>query len=59
MQKTSICFGSNTQVVKDKIARKIGATVNGDFEIYLGLPTVIGKSKYNSLRGTKERVRIE
>lgn len=45
MLKTSICFSTNIRVeVRDKIVRVSGARISGDFEKYLDLPIVIGRS---------------
>lgn len=57
MQKTTICFSSNTKVgTREQIGKEIGARGNGAFEKYLGLPSVVGRSKYNSFRSIKERI---
>lgn len=34
----------------------MGARVSGDLEKYLGLPTILGRSKYASFKCIKERV---
>lgn len=38
------------------ILRRSGKRESGDLEKYLGLPTMVGRSKYNSFRGVKERI---
>ncbi|XP_042942879.1 uncharacterized protein LOC122277062 [Carya illinoinensis] len=55
--KTSIFFSSNTKTEdkRDVLAAR-GATVRGNFERYLGLPTMIGRSKYNTFKCIKESV---
>ncbi|XP_040994374.1 uncharacterized protein LOC121240922 [Juglans microcarpa x Juglans regia] len=56
-EKTSVFFSSNTSVADmDLILREWGSMVQGSYEKYLGLPTMAGKSKYNTFRGLKERV---
>ncbi|XP_041011373.1 uncharacterized protein LOC121255161 [Juglans microcarpa x Juglans regia] len=41
---------------RNLILREWGSLVQGSYEKYLGLPTMVGKSKYNTFRGLKERV---
>ncbi|XP_040987780.1 uncharacterized protein LOC121235499 [Juglans microcarpa x Juglans regia] len=49
--------GSNTKEVdKRLILEGGGAVLRGNYENYLGLPTVVGSSKYNAFRGIKEKV---
>ncbi|XP_042969200.1 uncharacterized protein LOC122301912 [Carya illinoinensis] len=55
--KTSIFFSTNTKEnVKSEIYKEAGSYICDRHEKYLGLPTIIGRSKYNTLRGLKERV---
>lgn len=57
MGKTSIFFSNNTSSdVKKQILMKLGSKSSRDVEKYLGLPTLVGESKYNTLRGLKEKV---
>ncbi|XP_035544636.1 uncharacterized protein LOC118348020 [Juglans regia] len=56
-EKTAVFFSSNTSVeVKRKILVEGGAIVQGSYDKYLGLPTMVGRSKYNTFRSLKERV---
>lgn len=34
----------------------VGAMSNGYCEKYLGLPSMVGRSKYNTIGGMKERI---
>ncbi|KAF5443039.1 hypothetical protein F2P56_035634 [Juglans regia] len=55
--KTSVFFSSNSRGEdKEKIMELGGAVIKGSYEKYLGLPPVVGKSKYNTFRSIKERV---
>lgn len=38
------------------IIRRLGARVSGDLEKYQGLSKVVGRFKYNSFTGVKERI---
>lgn len=54
---TSIFFSSNTRPEdKSQILNAAGALVCGNYEKYFGLPTILDKSRYNSVRCMKERV---
>ncbi|XP_041009440.1 uncharacterized protein LOC121253499 [Juglans microcarpa x Juglans regia] len=56
-EKTTVFFSSNSRAEeKRKILVLGGSVMKGSYEKYLGLPPVIGKSKYNTFRGIKERV---
>ncbi|XP_042950104.1 uncharacterized protein LOC122282219 [Carya illinoinensis] len=56
-QKTSIFFSTNTKEnVKSEIYKEAGSYICDRYEKYLGLPAIVGRSKYNALRGLKERV---
>ncbi|XP_040987705.1 uncharacterized protein LOC121235427 [Juglans microcarpa x Juglans regia] len=55
--KTAVFFSSNTKEVdKRLILEEGGAVLRGNYENYLGLPVVVGRSKYNAFRGIKEKV---
>ncbi|XP_035546588.1 uncharacterized protein LOC118348634 [Juglans regia] len=55
--KTAVFFSSNTKEVdKRLILEGGGAVLRGNYENYLGLPAVVGSSKYNAFRGIKEKV---
>lgn len=57
MQKTNIFFSKNTsRDIKAQIVKESGARLSGDSEKYLGLPSMVGKSKYKTFGGIKERV---
>ncbi|XP_035551510.1 uncharacterized protein LOC118349853 [Juglans regia] len=56
-EKTSIFFSSNTKsVCKDLILRDGGSIVCGSYEKYLGLPSVVGRSKHNTFKSIKDRI---
>lgn len=56
-QKTSLLFSKNTQpAAKELIIQSSNGVACGNYNRYLGLPTVIGRSKYNTFRGLKEKV---
>ncbi|XP_042950067.1 uncharacterized protein LOC122282179 [Carya illinoinensis] len=56
-QKTTILFSSNIRAsVQREILQEVGDVSYGDYAKYLGLPTLIGRSKYETFRGIKERV---
>ncbi|XP_042952203.1 uncharacterized protein LOC122289285 [Carya illinoinensis] len=55
--KTTIFFSSNTKTEDKRDVLAAGrATVRGNFERYLGLPTMVGRPKYNTFKCIKERV---
>ncbi|XP_042950197.1 uncharacterized protein LOC122282305 [Carya illinoinensis] len=57
LQKSTIFFSSNTPTaVRRQIQREAGVPVCGNYEKYLGLPAMIGRSRYNTFREVKERV---
>lgn len=48
-QKTSVFFSTNTpQQLRNSLVGGIGSRSSVDFEKYLGLPSVVGRSKYKS-----------
>ncbi|KAG7941873.1 hypothetical protein I3843_16G069700 [Carya illinoinensis] len=56
-QKTALLFSSNTkESVKREILQEAGDDSLGVYGKYLGLPTMIGRSKYETFKGIKERV---
>ncbi|XP_042950367.1 uncharacterized protein LOC122282484 [Carya illinoinensis] len=55
--KTAIFFSSNTKTEdKRDVLAAGGATMRGNFERYLGLPTMVGRSKYNTFKCINERM---
>ncbi|XP_042972809.1 uncharacterized protein LOC122304616 [Carya illinoinensis] len=55
--KTAVYFSSNSkEEEKRKIMQNGGAVMRGSYEYYLGLPPVVGGSKYNAFRCIKEKV---
>jgi hypothetical protein len=55
--KTSIFFSRNTsQEKREEIARLSGLSATQSYEKYLGLPTMVGRSRYNSFKSIKDRV---
>lgn len=53
-QKSSIFFRSNTKpTVRNQIFEKSGARWSGNSKIYLGLPSLVGKSRYRAFKKTK------
>lgn len=56
-QKSSILFSKTTTTSnKQQVIQVIGDFICGNNSNYLGLPTLVGHSKYNTFRGLKERV---
>ncbi|KAF5458402.1 hypothetical protein F2P56_022431 [Juglans regia] len=56
-EKTSIFFSSNTKTVcREMILRDGGSVVCGSYEKYLGLPSVVGRSKHNTFKSIKDRI---
>lgn len=56
-QKTSIMFSSNTEEsIQNAILQEARVVLCGDYGKYLGLPTMIGRSKYQIFKGIKERI---
>ncbi|XP_075662942.1 uncharacterized protein LOC142632422 [Castanea sativa] len=57
LEKSSVFFSSNTtEVQRVLITDALGVKEVDKFESYLGLPTLIGKSKYQAFSFLKERV---
>jgi hypothetical protein len=55
--KTSVFFSHNTSMEKrGEIIRLSGLKVTDRFEKYLGLPTLVGKSRYKEFQSIKDRV---
>lgn len=58
--KTSIFFSKNTKAgVRDEIFKGARSFICDIYEEYLGLTAIVGRSKYNALRGLRERVGVE
>ena len=56
-EKSALFFSSNTKLSDQTLIRNAGGSVMvGSYEKYLGLPSVVGRSKYYTFRGIKERV---
>lgn len=56
-QKITMFFSSNAAMnVRRQILQEAGITVCGNYEKYLGLPTIVGKSKYNTFKLLKDKV---
>lgn len=56
-QKSAIIFSPNTsEFAKQQVIQATRGSILGNFDRYLGLPALIGRSKYNSFRWIKERV---
>ncbi|KAF5454761.1 hypothetical protein F2P56_024401 [Juglans regia] len=56
-EKTSLFFSSNTREGDRRVIVDAGNSIAcGSYEKYLGLPTLVGRSKYNTFRFTKERI---
>ena len=56
-EKTTLFFNSNTpQDIQDHIKDFFGAEVIHKHETYLGIPSLVGKSKCNTFRPLKERL---
>jgi hypothetical protein len=56
-EKTSIIFSRNTkQETKDFILSVVGVPHSNNYEKYLGLPPVVGKSKVSNFSGIQGRV---
>ncbi|KAK9990469.1 hypothetical protein SO802_025454 [Lithocarpus litseifolius] len=56
-EKTSLFFSHNTpQNVQNDIKQCFGAEVIWQYETYLGLPSLVGRSKQNRFRALKERL---
>lgn len=56
-QNSSILFSkATTESDKQQVIQAIGNFICGNYNNYLGLPTLVGRSKYNTFRDLKERV---
>lgn len=56
-ENTSICFSSKTLLEEKKRIVEAGdAIACGKYEKYLGLPTIVGISKFNTFRSLKEKI---
>jgi hypothetical protein len=55
--KTSIFFSRNTSPEKrEEISRLSGLSATQCYEKYLGLPTMVGRSRYQAFKGIQDRV---
>jgi hypothetical protein len=55
--KTSLLFSKNTpKIVKDTLVNMVGVTPTTCFEKYLGLPSMVGKSRVASFASIKGRI---
>ena len=55
--KTTLFFNKNTpQFVQEEIQQRFGAPVIRQHEKYLGLPSLVGRSKYNTFNDLKEKL---
>nr|XP_023887252.1 uncharacterized protein LOC111999356 [Quercus suber] len=55
--KTSLFFSPNTEVgIREDVKNMFGADVIKPHESYLGLPSLVGRSKFNSFAQLKQRV---
>ena len=55
--KTSIFFSRNTSPAKrEEVTRLSSLNATNCYEKHLGLPTMVGRSKYKAFKGIKERV---
>ncbi|XP_040986468.1 uncharacterized protein LOC121234565 [Juglans microcarpa x Juglans regia] len=55
--KTSVFFSNNTQLADKQAIKEAGNSfVCGTHEKYLGLPAMVGKSRYNTFRNLKEKI---
>lgn len=59
-QKSSLFFSSNGKVsMKSQIYQTIGGCISNNNDKYLGLPSLVGRSKYNSFCWLKEKLLIK
>ncbi|XP_042972725.1 uncharacterized protein LOC122304517 [Carya illinoinensis] len=57
LEKTTMFFSSNTSITTRLIIKnEAGVSICGNYEKYLGLPAMVGRSKFNTFRVLKERV---
>ena len=55
--KTALFFSKNTRAnIKLAVQNMLGAQVFQDYEQYLRLPMIVGKSKTNTFKGVKEKI---
>ncbi|XP_042962692.1 uncharacterized protein LOC122296963 [Carya illinoinensis] len=55
--KTAVFFSNNSQPAEIQAIKEAGQNyVCGTYEKYLGLPTIVGRSKFNTFRSLKERI---
>lgn len=55
--KTTLFFSKNTRAnIKQSIQSMLGAQVFHDYEQYLGLPMIVGKSKTSTFKGVREKI---
>jgi hypothetical protein len=56
-EKTSIFFSSNTRrEFRNFISSSMGISATSSYERYLGLPTLVGQSKFQTFAGIQSRV---
>lgn len=56
-KKSSLFFSTNTSAkAKQKVIQAVGGTICGNYDQYLSLATLIGRSKNNSFGWIKETV---
>ncbi|XP_042953504.1 uncharacterized protein LOC122290052 [Carya illinoinensis] len=56
-EKTSVFFSSNIRVeTKNFILQQVNGSRCNNYNRYLGLPTIVGRSKYNTFKSLKEKV---
>ncbi|KAF5458995.1 hypothetical protein F2P56_022987 [Juglans regia] len=56
-EKTAIFFSSNVKLeLRQQLLKEVGACSSSSYEKYLGLPAMVGRSKYKAFRGIKEKV---
>lgn len=56
-EKSSLLFSPHVRSNdKELVIQAIGGTICGSYEKYLGLPALVGRSKYNIFKNIKEKV---